>query len=224
MAKKSSSSILLPVAVLLIGAAAFRIQRPRLMASVAKEHIAQDSVRDRISKLRGLSHQDTTALRKQAHQSEDEILAAEAMITPSVDIPALMINVDALARRFRLKSGPLAPDSTIVTTNQVSMVAAPYGAETFQVGVTGTWGDVVGFVDALPTRAGRIMVVPTIRRLTPSTSGDGPLTADIAISIITQHSTFVAANPLPPGVRPGLVPGAPSSSLPMPGTTQPSGE
>ena len=124
---------------------------------------------------------------------------------------------------FRSKSGPLAPDSTIVTTNQVSMVAAPYGAETFQVGVTGTWGDVVGFVDALPTRAGRIMVVPTIRRLTPSTSGDGSLTADIAISIITQHSTFVAANPLPSNARPGLAPGAPSPTLPTTVPTQPSG-
>ncbi|MGI8549061.1 MAG: hypothetical protein ACR2M1_17350 [Gemmatimonadaceae bacterium] len=154
----------------------------------------QDSIKNRISRLQGLSHQDTTSLRREAVASEREITAAEATIPDAVDIPDLMTSVDAVARRYRLKSGPLAPDTAVAAANQVAILAAPYGAETFRVTVTGAWGDVVEFVDALPAGAGRIMTVPAIRRLKPSRTGDGSITADIGISVVTRHALAVVVN------------------------------
>ena len=215
--KKKTPSMVLPLAVLLLGVLAYRIQRPRLVAAVAHARLAQDSVQGRIANLRGLSHQDTTTLRRQARASEQEIAAAEAAIAPSVDIPSLMRNVDALAHRYRLTSGPLAPDTAIAVANQVATLAAPYGVETYRVTVAGTWSDVVGFVDALPENVGRIVAVPAVRSLIPARTGDGSLTADIGIAVVTQHGQPLPTAPVVPS---GPI-GGPTSVAIAPSTVTP---
>ena len=179
--------------VLLVGIVAYRIQRPRLMAAVVTAQAVHDSMAAHITMLGSLSHQDTAVLRDRVRSNAHEIAMAEERIPESVNTPALMLTVDTLTHRYHLTSGPLTPDS--MSLDQPEANAVPYGIEAFDVTVTGSWGDIVAFIKALPEHPGPVMVIPAVRGLVRAHTGERSLTADVALMIVTRHPR----SPLPLG-------------------------